>query len=454
MFKKKLRVTENGWWQKIAKNQFLIGSALVFLCILLGRVTQFVKELFVAKEIGISAELDAFIMALLILTVSLEFLFKPFGYALIPIIARVRKFSLEKVNLLFTKVLLISLGIGLIIGILQLFFIDNLLPILVGNFDATQQALTKDILFQLTPFYVFDIVGFLFGVYLNAQNKNLLYSIYPAFPALFTIIYFLFIPLDQPIYQQVYGFNFGSFVILCILAYTCFKNGYRPRLNFKIDRPLKVCFNQWFPLILSALLISINPMIDKKMATDLGIGSLSHLEYGVKVFSIFTSFAVTGISTVLFPFYSEKVAQKDFKGIVNFLKTTLKIIILPLVLGTALFVFFSEDFIQLLFERGAFSASDTKVVAGIMDFYMISFPIMTIGIIGVRLINALQLNKYVLYYSFVNLVLNISLNILLIQYMGLKGIALSSSIVYTVNAVLMWTTIVWYFRKKNYLKTV
>ncbi len=424
-----------------------MGSALVFFVILLGRIVQFIKELFVAKEIGIVAELDAFIMALLIISISSEFLFKPFGYALIPIIVRLKKYSVDKVNLLFTKVVGFSLVLALGICLIQINCIDYILSFFASSFGAQHQLLTRDIFIWLIPYFIFDIIGFLFGVYLNAQNKNLLYSIYPAFPALFTIFYFLFIPLDQPIYNQVYGFNVGSFVVMCLLIYTCYRHGFRPRINFKMDKSMRICFQQWLPLILSALLISVNPMVDKKMASDLGVGSLSHLEYGVKVFSIFSGFAVTGISTVLYPYYSQKIAEKDFKGIQQFFKNTLKVAVPPLIIGTGLILFFSEDIIRLLFERGAFLPKDTAIVANLMNFYMISFPVMTIGIIGVRFINAIQLNQIVLYFSAVNLALNVMLNFLFIQYFGLKGIALSTSLVYTVNAILMWITISWYFKK-------
>lgn len=426
----------------------------MFLCVLIGRVTQFVKELFVAREIGISPELDAFIIALLILTISLEFLFKPLGYALVPIITRLRTFAPEKANELVTKVILLSLGAGVLLLVVQLRYVDGILAFLLDKSDVSQRVLAKDLLIQLTPFFIFDILGFLFGIYLNAQNKNLLYSIYPAFPALFTIFYFLFIPLEQPIYQQICGFNIGSFVIFCLLFFASYQNGYRPKLNFKIDKPLKICFHQWYPLIFAALMLTINPMVDKKMAADLGIGSLSHLEYGGKIFSIFTSFSLTAITIVIYPFYSERIAQKDYQGIITFLKKTLKIITLPLIAGTAIMIACSQEFIKLLFERGAFLASDTLIVAGVMDYYILCFPTFTLGIIGVRLINALQFNKLVFYFSIVNLVLNIGLNYAFIPYMGLNGIALSTSVVYTVNAILVWLAIIWYFHKKRNLRVV
>lgn len=436
-------------WKQGLNSKLLKGGFLVFLFILGARIVQFVKELFVAKEIGLTAELDAFIMALLILFFSTNFLLRPFGYALIPIFIRLKQYALPKANLLFTKVLVIALVVGLLCTFLNLFFIDIFLPLLVGNFSESHQQLTKEILFYLTPYYFFDLIGSLFGVYLNTQNKNFLYSTFEAFPALFTILFFIFFTLDQPIYQQVYGFNVGSFFVLCLLIYSAYKNGYRPRFNFKLDKTLKICIAQWLPLIFSALLLSINLIVDKKMAADLGVGSVSHLEYGAKLFSIFSGFAITGITIIIYPFYSEKIAKKDFEGILKFLKITVRNIILPLIIGTALVIYYSEDIVRILFERGAFQATETKIVAEIMTYYMIAFPVMLLGIIGVRLINALQLNKLVFYFSVVNLVLNIGLNILFIEWIGLKGVALSSSIVLLMNALLMWASIVCFFKKKK-----
>jgi len=437
---------------KIKTSSLLKSGFLVFCFLLGGRIIQFAKEIFVANEIGISPELDAFIMAALILSISSAFLIEPIGYALLPIFVKLKQNSIESANLLFTKVVLLAIFIGICCCALQLFLLENILSFFVGGLDKAHQGLTKSIVYQLTPFYFFNFLSLLFGIYLNAINKNFLYSVYPAFPALFTILFFLFIPLNQPIFQQVYGFNIGSFFVLGLLIYSCYKNGYRPALNFVIDENFKNCLKQWTPLIFSALLITINPVVDKQMAAELGAGNVSHLEYGVKLFSIFSGFAISGISTILYPFYSEKVARKDYDGIAHFLKNIVKYATVPLVLGTSFVLIFSTDIIRLLFERGAFQATDTKIVGELMNYYMISFPIMTLGIIAVRLINALQLNKIVLVFSIVNLVLNISLNILFIRSMGLKGIALSTSVVYTVNALLMWASIVWFFKKGKGLK--
>lgn len=427
----------------------LKSSVYVFLFILLGRVVQFAKEVFVAKEIGISPDLDAFIMGALILSISINFLISPIAFALLPIFIRLRKYSIAKANELFNQVVLGSLGLGIICYVGLYFFMDSLLVFFVGEFSTENTQLTKTIIYLLSPFYFTTILNVIFGAYLNALKKNFLYSIYPAFPALFTILFFLFVPMDRPIFQQVYGFNVGSCIASIALIYACFKNGYQPVFKFRISKSMRICLTQWLPLILSSLLIYVNPIIDKQMAANLGVGSVSHLEYGEKIFSIFSGFAIVGLSTVLYPYYSEKVANKEYDTLVTFLKRTLKAIILPLIIGTAVIVFYSIDLIRILFERGNFLAEDTLVVSEIMNLYMISFPIMTIGIIGVRLMNALQLNRLVMYYSVVNLVLNVGLNIFFLEWLGLKGIALSTSIVYTVNAILMWSSIILFFRKRN-----
>ncbi len=55
------------------------------------------------------------------------------------------------------------------------------------------------------------------------------------------------------------------------------------------------------------------------------------------------------------------------------------------------------------------------------------------GMVVVRLISALRANQILMWGAAINLVVNIGFNILFIHYLGLKGIALSTSFVYLIS---------------------
>lgn len=111
----------------------------------------------------------------------------------------------------------------------------------------------------------------------------------------------------------------------------------------------------------------------------------------------------------------------------------------------------AEQIVSVLFERGAFTSKDTEVVSEIMGLYLLGFPFITISIIGVRILNALQFNMAMTYFNVFNILFNIGLNIVFINWYGLKGIALATSAVYMVNCLLIWGAVVWYYKHKGLL---
>ena len=124
------------------------------------------------------------------------------------------------------------------------------------------------------------------------------------------------------------------------------------------------------------------------------------------------------------------------------------IIFIALPITVLLFVF-SEPIIKLLFERGAFTAQDTTLVAKTQAFYVLQLPFYMLGILGVRLISSMAKNEILLKIAIINLLINIVLNYMFIQWMGVSGIALSTFIVYVISTVI----IIYYLNKTLNLRS-
>jgi putative peptidoglycan lipid II flippase len=91
---------------------------------------------------------------------------------------------------------------------------------------------------------------------------------------------------------------------------------------------------------------------------------------------------------------------------------------------------FSEPIIVLVFQRGEFTAEDTRLVANIQFFLAFQIPFYLLHILVVRVMSAIKANKVFVWVFGNNLVVNIGLNYIFIQFIGLSGIALSTSVVY------------------------
>jgi putative peptidoglycan lipid II flippase len=75
-----------------------------------------------------------------------------------------------------------------------------------------------------------------------------------------------------------------------------------------------------------------------------------------------------------------------------------------------------------------------------------------LGILGVRLLSSLGLNKIIMLISFLNLIVNIIGNFILMSYYGVAGIALSTSIVYIFSFVSVYISIFIYLSKLGFNK--
>ena len=111
------------------------------------------------------------------------------------------------------------------------------------------------------------------------------------------------------------------------------------------------------------------------------------------------------------------------------------LVTVPITIGLVLF---SHPLVRILFERGAFSAEDTKVVSGVQTFLSMQIPFYMLGTFGVRLLSALKKNVILAVISGVNAALNITLNYVLMRSMGVAGIALSTSLVYLLSCCMVY----------------
>jgi putative peptidoglycan lipid II flippase len=139
------------------------------------------------------------------------------------------------------------------------------------------------------------------------------------------------------------------------------------------------------------------------------------------------------VSGAVLPFFARQVVKDDFEMLrVTFLLTIKKMlyVLLPI---TVCIIFLGETFVQVLFQRGAFSAHSTSATAGAWIAYTLGLPMQAIGIITARMYNALQDNKTLMYVAGGSIGLNIFFNWLFMKFWGHVGIALSTSGLYCVT---------------------
>jgi putative peptidoglycan lipid II flippase len=165
---------------------------------------------------------------------------------------------------------------------------------------------------------------------------------------------------------------------------------------------------------------------------------VASLNYGNKVITLVLGLAATAIGTAVLPYFSRMVAEKEWGHLRKTLKFYLRLIFVFAVPIALLIFWLSESLVNIIFQRGAFTAGDTRLVASIQAFFSFQIPFYIAGIMLARLISSLRANNILMWGALINISVNIGFNILFIYLMGLKGIAFSTSLVFMISFLFLW----------------
>ena len=395
------------------------------------------KELVVANQFGTGDVLDAFLIAFLLPSFAINVVMGSFNAALIPTFIHVRENEgIEKAQQLFSSVTVWNTVVLVIVSVLLAIASSFILPILGSGFSPEKQALTRSIFFVLLPILAISGLGITWAAVLNASEHFALVAISPMIKPIVTVALLVGMSKIWGIYALAAGTVGGVVLEAGLLAWGVRRRGFHlvPRWH-GLTPPMKKVINQYMPMVAGAFFMSSTSLIDQSMAAMLGPGSVSTLNYGGKVLTLILGIGSVSLGTAVFPHFSRMVAVYDWAGIRYTLKTYTYLILLVTIPLTLILVYFSEPLVHLLFERGAFTSTDTWRVSQVQALFLLQVPFYFLGILMVRLISSLKINRILMQAAIINLFLKITFNYFLMQRLGAAGIALSTTLVYVVSFI-------------------
>jgi len=227
---------------------------------------------------------------------------------------------------------------------------------------------------------------------------------------------------------------FGAFIEVLVVVTAARLSGHRiPIPRFKISPDLAKVGTEFWPLLFGTLLFSSTTLVDQIMAASLDPGSVAALSFGSRVTALVIAVAGVGVGTSVLPTFSRLVADHDWATLTRTLVQFGIMVFVFAALFSAVITGSSVPLIELLFERGNFSGADTGRVASVQFYFALQLPFFLLSLVLVRLLSALSLNRTVFMITAFNTVLNIVLNYLLMQRMGVAGIALSTTLVHLIS---------------------
>ena len=196
-----------------------------------------------------------------------------------------------------------------------------------------------------------------------------------------------------------------------------------------------------FALLATVLLFALcrqsQVLIERFLASHLAAGAISHLNYAQKIAQMPMVLSLM-VCTVTFPVVARALAEGDTETARTRVERDLALAACMVLLGAATVIACAPQIVELLFQRGAFTAKDTAATASVMRVY-------ALGLLGQTLVGALVRSYfsagrptwYPVGAMATGIVVTSWIGALTVRPWGVDGIAIGNATGITVTAALL-----------------
>ena len=192
---------------------------------------------------------------------------------------------------------------------------DYFLSRLTG-FSDDQRVVIGKMFLCIIPFIVFSAVNSILVSAFYVQNEYKVSSLSSGVRPIFIIALGYLFKGSMGLYSLVMGYSLGEFVRLLILLFLGQKRNYF-QMKYEYFVCTKISLSEFLGSygiqMVGMLLVGLNPLIIKGIASSLGVGAISYLEFGEKLGLLPSAFLGFGIVNVFFSDWSSKFYTVRYK---------------------------------------------------------------------------------------------------------------------------------------------
>ncbi len=408
---------------KVVQNVIIVGGITLII-----KAVSFYKEVLVAGEYGLSELLDTFILATIIPSLINAIFLASFRAVFVPSYMAEEKTG-NKIGSFQSVLLVVTLISCLLLILISYLVSDYLLEDIFPNHTAAYYQLVRDQLYIVIPSVFFWGLSSVLSGILNINKEYRFSSFSSVFIPLTIIISLVFFRDVFGKYLLAWSTFLGSvvsFVYLFILVIS--KNLIvLGRPNFRNEN-VRIMVRQIPAKLTSSFLTGMQTVVDQYFAAQLVIGSVSALNYGIKLPSFIISLLIIAITNVLLPHFTEATLENRKLAFQKLFKMIKTILIVTSAIAIAV-ILLSDVIVMFLFENNNFTPEDTEIVSRIQQIILVYVPFRTVGLLLVTFLTSINKNNLMAIVSFIGIFANITLNSILITYHGVYGIAIATTIV-------------------------
>lgn len=422
------------------ESRILIKSTLqVTILSLSGIVFGFLSQLLIAYFFGTGNQRDAYFGAIVIPTYVVAIFIGSIGAVFMSHYINIatnnsKERSIKYFNNLLSSCFLILTSLMLVI----MLFAERIIQITVPGFTAEQLAIAANMLRILAPTVLFQSLTNIFGSVIQSGHRFILPAIPAVVTSLVTILFVSFFGRVFGIFSLAWGNLFGNGLAFLIISFSLIRTK-EIQLSFNIDildDDVKKTFKAAAPLLIAGVVYRFSSVWERMLASKLTIGSISFLGYANQLLIVLSTLTSGGISTIFFPVLSRAWSNKDMATLKeNFTKAVVLLLYISLPVAF-LFCYMRVEFVQVLFERGAFNRDSTIAVGGTLALLMGAFIFQSLGSIVTRSFYYMEMTIAASLIGIIEIAIYLLVSIILVKYFSFYGLAFSFSFAAMSNVII------------------
>lgn len=437
--------------KKLIKNS---GSGSI--AILFSRILGLVRDQIFAYLFGTSYVADAFNLAFTIPNL-LRRLFGEgaLSAAFIPIYIGIGNEKGEKKQILYGIQILYILTLFLtFLCLIGIAITPLIVKFMAPGFSQETTILATKLTRLLFPYLFFIGISSTFIAILNTHGYYFLPGLSSAFLNIGIIgtvgIGVLFFDADPQtrVYVFASGVLIGGFLQTIINLPLMKKSGYSFQIIKEWNKTaLLNLWKKYLPGVFGIAVRQINLVADKLLASLLIVGSISALNYGNRLMQLPLGIFGAAIGTAVIPHFSKSVAKKDWHELSSKIRFSLIILIYIMIPMILIMIVLGKDIIRLLFLRGEFGVSALQMSYNALLWYSSGLLFYGWNRIIVPIFYAHKDTKTPVKIATIVVFINVILNIVLMHFFALSGLALATAISAMIQYFILTNII-----KKKYVK--
>jgi putative peptidoglycan lipid II flippase len=304
------------------------------------------------------------------------------------------------------------------------------LPVLLqaSGLSADALVLAESMIVPMSLLLPMGALNILLATRLLAQRSQL-NTLMEGIPALVLVVFLIFAAPGDPralVWGTVTGFAVQSAALLTRIRVV--GQLPLPRLGFS-SAPWRAFWKAVAIIGVGQALMSFTIVVDQLMASHIGPGSIAAMGYADRVIALVIGLGATAALRATLPVFADVGAEKS-DNLRQFALYWTKVLFLCGLAAAVLAWIVAPWAIRVLFQRGAFTENDAIAVVEVLRYGLFQIPFYFGGVVLTSLMAAQRRYTVLAFIAGASLVVKVLGNLVFAPELGIKGLALATSLMY------------------------